>query len=141
MGPTDLDAPVGDVAESLAQRRLDLLDRSQLRFLAALLALHADQDVVGLAERLQGHFAQAQTAEQRAHRPEVGGRARYPRLDQQAAAKIDPEVQALERHQDQGEEDQRSRECIPPVLVAHEMNVGAIGNEAEGAHRLRASDR
>ena len=95
MGPTELDAAVGDLAEGLVQRRLDLLDRGQLRFLAALLALHADQDVVGLAERLQGHFAEAEIAQKRAHGPEVGGRARHARFDQQAAAKIDAEVQPL----------------------------------------------
>ena len=98
--------------------------------------MHADQDVVGLAERLQGHFAETEIPEHRPHGPEVGGRARQTRLDEQAAAKIDAEVPALERHQDQGEQDQRARERVTPVLVMHEPDVGAVGNQAEGAHRL-----
>jgi hypothetical protein len=100
-------APVVDIlAEAVGERGFDFVDRRQLPLLAARLALDSDQHVLRSAELLERDLTEAETAKRRAHRREIGVLARDPDLDQDAAAKVDPEIEALGRQQDQAEQDQ-----------------------------------
>ena len=131
----ELDPPVADVvAEALGERGLDLA-----RLQRAALPRRPPGARPG-SGRATGSPNSWSAISPRPRSPSVeriaarSARTRHADLDQDAALEIDPEVETLGRHQDQGEQDQGAREGVRPVAIADERDPGVVRDQAETAH-------
>ena len=127
----ELDAAVIHV---VAQRATHRLDGRLLAFLTAILLLDADQHVGIGAEFLQGHLAQPELAERRAHFGQVGG-LRRAHLHQDAATEIDAEIQPLGQQGAERANHQQGGKDEAQPLVAQEGHMRRTGQESHETHR------
>ena len=112
----------GSISASLARIGLNGL---RLRFLAAGLALDADQHVVGAAELLQRHLAEPKALQARSQLGEIG-RLRGRDLHLDAALEVDAVVEArLDEQHDRGEREER-RHADAEIAPAHEGDRGPL---------------
>ena len=122
------------VVDRVAERAAHLGDRRLLRCVAARLLGDADQHVVGRAELLQLHFAEAERVERGAHLGEIGRARLGLHLDQRAALEVDAEIQPVDevKRDRQDRHQRRHRKADAPE--AHEVEFGVVGNDAKQAH-------
>ena len=131
--PHHLDPAVGHL---VAERAAHLVDRRLLGLVAARLLGDADEHVVGRAELLQLHFAEAERAERCPHLGEIGLRRLALHLHEQAALEVDAEIEPVEEiERDRHNRHQRgNRKADAPE--AHEVEFGIVGNDAQQPQRL-----
>src|SRR5690606_10271140 len=92
-----------------------------------------DENVRGLAELMQRHIADAEAAEAAAQRPEVGRLLRA-HLDQQAAAEVDAEVEALHQDKRDRRDGDHRRDREEEVAPAEEVQAGIDRKLADQRH-------
>ena len=132
LGPTN---SVRRYSIPVAQRRLHLLHGQALRLLAAFLLLQSDEHVVGGAEFLQGHLAEAEAGKGLAHARDVGG-ALGAHVDHDAALEIDAVVEAAAGEQDQGRRHQDGGKDEVGHPSGDEGEICAGWNQVQSAHSL-----
>ena len=121
------------IVDGVAERAAHLGHRLLLRGVAAGLLGNADQHVVGRAELLQLHLAEAEPAERRAHLGEVGVAGLGLHLDQRAALEVDAEIQPVEEIERDRQDRQQRRNGKADAPEAHEIEFGVVGDDAKQA--------
>src|SRR3546814_841515 len=123
-----------------AKRRRDGLDGRVLSRLVLGGIRQVDQHIGRLAELLQRHIAESEVAQPVAQLAEVG-RLRQARLEQQAAPKVDAEVQPLhDRYGNRGHRDQR-RDGEENISLADKVEAGTERELADQRPGLPLLDR
>ena len=133
----DFDAAIFD---GVAKRGAHLLNGSLLRGIAARLLRDADQHVCGSAELLQLNFAEAEAAERRAERRNIGGSGFALNLKQRAAAEVDAEIQTMREEQnDRGDRQQRRDRKTDPAKP-REVELGVIRDDPDRRQQIEDAD-
>ena len=119
------------IIDGVTERAADLLHRLLLRGVAAGLFGHPDQHLVGTAELLQLDVAEAETAQGRTHRGNVGRAGLCPYFQQRAALEIDAEVQPVGEEQRDRDNRQQRRDRKADAAKAREIEMGVVGHDPQ----------